>query len=95
MGASHGGSVSESARAAPLKWPGSLTLLVLDEGTCGRRRLRLGSFGLYGVVENQADCFACPSYPLRLTSAGNRLPEFGCWRLAGFLPCAVDDRDTT
>jgi hypothetical protein len=37
-----------------------------DEGTCGRRRLRLGSFRLYDVGKSSRS-HICPSYPLRLT----------------------------
>ncbi len=65
----------------------------LDEGTCGRRRLVSGVFGLRVPVTNKSmplRCFAagsfmalwfgivaCPSYPLRLTNAGIGSLKFG------------------
>ena len=52
----------------------------LDEGTCGRRRPVRGSSGSGDRLISRL--LVCPSYPLRLTSAGNRLPKFdyGGWR---------------
>ena len=53
-----------------------------DEGTCGRRRLRSGVFGL-GSVGKLGRSLYVHSYPLRL-KCRHRLLKFMCLGLAGF-----------